>query len=532
MKNIIIGLLSLAILVTPVFAGNNLVVNCDNSHCSVSPASTPLFFETNIVPGYQQTQQLQINNLRSDSCSLILNSASSSDSILSSKISIEIKKDLITYFSGSLTLLNSTENIHLDTLFASASHLYQWTAALDSSVGNEYQNQASKFDLTLNFTCDDQATTPTPTSTSTPTPLPPRLNELMPGPSDGQEWFEIYNPNPFPITLSGWQIDDIVSGGGSPKLIPDVTIPANSVHSPNISISSYFNNGTDDIRLLDNLNNQIDIFHYTSYSPTESWSRQSDSAWCLATPTRNGVNNPCFGIGGDDSQTQGITSASSISTVCTAPAPNAPVLLSATPGTNSVTLNWSEPSSPLTYYLIAYGISPGNYLYGNPNVGGPGTTSYTVNLLSANQQYCFVVRAGNDCMPGSFSNEICVYPFGSILSLNTPAPGFSPEILGDQTTPESFSLPSIQGATNECSRRWLPVLYLLALLLNALFLSNHHRRLFLPLFFSFLAYLIDSYFLRTRCCFAPDWYCRWFWLGNVISFFLPIYLYRKLGKKS
>jgi len=106
----------------------------------------------------------------------------------------------------------------------------------------------------------------------------------------------------------------------------------------------------------------------------------------------------------------------------------APVLLSAVPGVNRVTLTWSKAADPVSYYLIAYGFSSGNYIYGNPNVGGAGTTSYTVGNLSGGVTYYFVVRAGNGCAPGPFSNELSATPTGGAIARK--ATGFSPIILG------------------------------------------------------------------------------------------------------
>jgi len=60
--------------------------------------------------------------------------------------------------------------------------------------------------------------------------------------------------------------------------------------------------------------------------------------------------------------------------------------------------------------------------YGVPNAGGHETTNYTINGLAAFTTYYFKVRAGNNCMPGEFSNEIGIQVRGgnqSILSSRT-----------------------------------------------------------------------------------------------------------------
>lgn len=110
----------------------------------------------------------------------------------------------------------------------------------------------------------------------------------------------------------------------------------------------------------------------------------------------------------------------------------APFLISAiSTGQNSVTLNWSKASGPVTYYLITYGTKAGEQLYGNPNVGGSDTTSYTINGLSGGQRYFFRVRAGNNCMPGDFSNEVSAFIPGNIIIGS--ANDFQSGVLGSNT---------------------------------------------------------------------------------------------------
>jgi hypothetical protein len=61
----------------------------------------------------------------------------------------------------------------------------------------------------------------------------------------------------------------------------------------------------------------------------------------------------------------------------------------------------------MTYYYIAYGLSPGSEQYGVTFPASPstGAVTYTINDLNPNLTYYFKVRAGNICAPGGWSNN-------------------------------------------------------------------------------------------------------------------------------
>lgn len=153
--------------------------------------------------------------------------------------------------------------------------------------------------------------------------------------------------------------------------------------------------------------------------------------------TSQPASNTSVGAGGSSSG-GGNSEGPVAAPVCSDTKPaSAPMLLSASAAKNSVALKWSEGQDPISYYLVAYGLTPGKLQYGNPNIGGKGTTSYTVQALSGGTTYYFRVRAGNGCMPGEFSNELSATPLGDYVE--SPGEGFKEGVLGTQNSTDSGS---------------------------------------------------------------------------------------------
>ena len=161
---------------------------------------------------------------------------------------------------------------------------------------------------------------------------------------------------------------------------------------------------------------------------------------------------------------------------------SAPQLTSATSkGPNQITLTWTTATDPVSYYLVSYGIASGQYIYGNPNVGGQGTSSYIVTHLAKGTTYYFVVRAGNGCTPGSFSNELSATTTGGVTA--SPSPPIATEsgtILGTQiSSPAATITKSVNQDTKNKN-------------------TNNHWELILIVFVIIMLILIDLIILKIK----------------------------------
>jgi len=138
--------------------------------------------------------------------------------------------------------------------------------------------------------------------------------------------------------------------------------------------------------------------------------------------------------------------------------PSAPVLNSAVSNSdNNATLSWTDSPDPVSNYLVSYGTTSGKYVYGDPNIGGQGTTSFTIGSLAGGKEYYFVVAANNDCGISTFSNEVSVIA-NPVPATPTPTlePTVTPEVLSaasDLSTPTNTPMEIAGPPTPESASR-------------------------------------------------------------------------------
>jgi len=517
----------------PAFA-SDIIVTCPNDpsnqpselSCQLNN-SDPLFSESNISPGFLSQENITVENLDTDNpCFLKAETIKNSgDDLLlegTDRLNLSIISNSSLLYSGPLIFTN----LNLGQVDISSTRNYYWTVSFPVSAGNDYQNLSANFDINLNFICADNPTWQ-PSVTNPTSGV--YLSEFMPQTPEGDEWVEIYNNNSFPVNLTKWRIKDDPTNKNPPKVF-DASIPAKSFFVINFAKGYLNDNGTDYVVLISDIGTTIESVSYSGSSTTKSWSKQTDGLWCQTSITKGCANDPCPGVAAVSSSISVSAPSSSPPTACTDPKPATPTGLSITSDINTATLSWDPVSPPLTSYLIAFGPSADNILYGNPNIGL--STSYTVGGLTSGAQYCFYVRAQNGCMPGDASQTVCINTGSNIPIVETEPPaGFQPQVLGEiteipqinQTTiEEDLNLGDILGdSTSSCTTLYIPILFILAFILNSLiFLKNSDSNLFLSFLISLTTFVIDYFLLQKFCC-RISFLCRFYFIGNIISFILP-----------
>jgi fibronectin type 3 domain-containing protein len=101
---------------------------------------------------------------------------------------------------------------------------------------------------------------------------------------------------------------------------------------------------------------------------------------------------------------------------------SAPVLDSATGGTNSVALQWS-PVENATSYGIFYDQSDKSQPHDSADCAGPGDCTYTDAGLDQGQSYCYKITAVGESCESDFSNILCAttQPAGQTGAAGTSA---------------------------------------------------------------------------------------------------------------
>lgn len=442
-----------------IHAANDLSVICNDQGICETSSTLPLFNIKTAYPGYYIKKTVNFENKSQNICGLSFSAVNLSDSDLSSLVTLSIIKEGNVVYGGTLKNIADSKTISIGNLENNSSQDYDWNLALSQDAGNNIKNQLLGFNLIFNFSCNENQLTPTPKPgnpviTLTAFPLTSFIGETIP------VYFSIENASfnkDFYYKLYGDQID----GSGKLKTIYNGALLSNTTAWNKYPVFKTDSEGKYSGIIFAKADDLVGKYSFT-FSIKDA----------VAEKVYSGTVNYIEIINNNNQSLVEITTNSSTNECKDVTPSDAPKLLNIIPGVNSATLNWSESSDPLTYYLIAYGTTPGKYEYGNPNIGGKGTHSYTVTHLSSDKTYYFTVRAGNGCASGSFSNELSISPIGNIIAGD--AQGFTPNVLGVENEKKEDSTSSVDHTAGEVAGstvvklnkiNWLYILILIILIL-------------------------------------------------------------------
>jgi len=216
----------------------------------------------------------------------------------------------------------------------------------------------------------------------------------------------------------------------------------------------------------------------------------------------------------------------------------APVITQAIPGNGSVKLIWTEGEGPLTHYLLEYGLSKDQMIYGAQNIGPKGTTSYTVDYLINGTKYYFRVHAINNCSHKD-SHTVSAVAGGNIVSAgetNLPRLSF---FKNDATATSTFSQENSKGAAvpvaaektklkcaNNCYGIHLLLLELTTLF--AFFYLSYRYPVLRPIYSIIIPLLFAGiFYLLNHKCVSNEFMCQYFYILNATLFILFIALQRQ-----
>ncbi|NOK60570.1 MAG: hypothetical protein GFH27_549297n169 [Chloroflexi bacterium AL-W] len=188
------------------------------------------------------------------------------------------------------------------------------------------------------------------------------INEFLPAPGDvfNAEWIEVINTGDVAIDIGGWSIDDGASGGAPYTLPSDSIVPAHGLLTFTLSYA-LFNNGGDEIRLIDANGVVVDTFSYTESIRDISYCRYPENVWVQGcNPSPGEANRPLVSIGavGDDA--------------FVVDAESAPVVLRELDGVSSPDLPRPTPRMPLSVFGQLPGSAP--YIMATPGTLYTGPT--------------------------------------------------------------------------------------------------------------------------------------------------------------
>jgi len=221
------------------------------------------------------------------------------------------------------------------------------------------------------------------------------INEVLPAPSSGPEWVELYNTTSSTLNLGYCYIDDIAAGSPAYQIPAGTLIPAYGFWT--LDRTTYFNNTGDDVRFLsEDASTLLDSFTYGSTASNASWYRfPNGGSWAASSTlstTKGQSNNMPF----------------------------APIVLTST-RVNPNPTSAASVDFTVTFSETVTGVNTGDFILTKTGVPGAAIS----NLIGSGTTYTVTVNTGS----GNGTIRLDVEDDDSIKDLtNNPLVGWVPEM--------------------------------------------------------------------------------------------------------
>ena len=143
----------------------------------------------------------------------------------------------------------------------------------------------------------------------------------------------------------------------------------------------------------------------------------------------NNIKAPTVTVTVNENRATSPSAANAKPPVCSNTPPySAPNLFQVSTTQTEATLSFTPIRDNISYYFVAYGFTPGDMRFGTSFEMGPydGVINYTVSMLTPGTTYYFMVRGGNGCATGPWSQSVAATAVGPESSSATTRVYYAP----------------------------------------------------------------------------------------------------------
>ncbi|MCK9401746.1 MAG: hypothetical protein M0Q51_17405 [Bacteroidales bacterium] len=157
-------ILSLAVIIAAVIFTFNPISAQAGNIADISFQNSPLFGETNLVPGDSVVRWVKVVNKVNDNLVITTSAANVINTGgLGDRLNLTINKGATNLYSGTMSAFFTAGVVNLGSLSAYQTGQYDYTVSFDSASDNNFQNKTLSFDISVSAQASETVGGETPT---------------------------------------------------------------------------------------------------------------------------------------------------------------------------------------------------------------------------------------------------------------------------------------------------------------------------------------------------------------------------------